>query len=64
MKVTQHPNKHQPVTASPSAPDKAICSRCGGIVILRRRKRINVLFSFIDLPKQYRQPYGTERELY
>ncbi|HRQ42627.1 MAG TPA: hypothetical protein PLD25_32340 [Chloroflexota bacterium] len=49
MKVAQYPNTQQPVTASPSAPDKAICPHCGGVVVpsallrtgLRQRRRMN-----------------------
>ena len=38
MKVAQHPKNQQPVTASHTAPDKAIYPHCGGVVTLRRRK--------------------------
>jgi len=41
MKVAQHPDSQRPVTASDTAPDKAICPHCGGAVILRQRKRMN-----------------------
>ncbi|MCZ7673812.1 MAG: hypothetical protein M5U34_45180 [Chloroflexi bacterium] len=41
MKVAQHPDSQQPVTASDTAPGKAICPHCGGVVILRRRKLMN-----------------------
>ncbi|HUM68108.1 MAG TPA: hypothetical protein PLK31_04595 [Chloroflexota bacterium] len=49
MKVAQHPDSQRPVTASDTAPDKAICPHCGGVVVpsallrtgLRRRKRMN-----------------------
>lgn len=41
MKVAQHPNTQQPVMASDTAPDKAICPHCGGVVVLRQRKRMN-----------------------
>jgi hypothetical protein len=30
----------KPVTASKSAPDQAICPICGGMVILRKRKKM------------------------
>jgi hypothetical protein len=38
MKVAQHPKNQQPITASNTAPDKAVCPHCGGVVVLRRRK--------------------------
>ena len=39
MKTAKLQNGEQ-VTASKSAPDQAICPICGGIVILRKRKKM------------------------
>ena len=41
MKTAQHPDNQQPITASDAAPEQAVCPSCGGVVILRRRKRMN-----------------------
>lgn len=43
MKValTSHDETQQMVTASETAPVKAVCPYCHGAVILRRRKRMN-----------------------
>jgi hypothetical protein len=40
MKVAQHPDSHQPLAASPDAPERAICPHCGGRLTLRRRQRM------------------------
>ncbi len=34
-------NDGNPVTAGPDAPQTAICPECNGIVILRKRKRMD-----------------------
>jgi len=41
MKIAQHPDNQQAVTACEDAPKFAICPYCGGTVILRQRKRMN-----------------------
>ena len=41
MKVAQHPHNQEPIIASDSAPETAVCPYCGGVVVLRRRKRMN-----------------------
>lgn len=38
MKIAQHPDNQQPLPASTTAPTKAVCPFCGGVVKLRRRK--------------------------
>jgi hypothetical protein len=40
MKVAHHPDSHQPLAASPDAPEQAICPYCGGRLTLRRRQRM------------------------
>lgn len=38
MKIAQCPYSRLPLPASTTAPDKAVCPDCGGVVTLRQRK--------------------------
>lgn len=41
MKVAQHPQNQQLIKACDTAPETAVCPHCRGVVVLRRRKRMN-----------------------